>query len=239
MVTNSNGRESKKDPRIAGALSPPPFEETALASLTGEVEPRRPLRQPHERALFLLLMAGGLAAAALSMTNLRSDLDRTSWAVTYGPALMEMLAGWAAFLLAMSWSVPGIRVSRSRSALWCGAMAALALAAAFAAPHFVPAAHPGASVGFSPSKGFPCLGFEMMLGAPMLMAALWLVARGASAAPWLAGALAGMGAGLAADAAMHFKCADVDPAHTVIWHLGAVVLLSLLGAFGGRFLPKW
>jgi hypothetical protein len=184
-------------------------------------------------------MAGGLAAAALSMTSLRSDLERTSWAVSYGPALMEMLAGWAAFLLAMSWSVPGIRVSRSRSALWCGAMLALALAAAFAAPHFVPAAEPGASIGFSPSKGFPCLGFEMMFGAPMLMAALWLVARGASAAPRLAGALAGMGAGLAADAAMHFKCGGVDPAHTVIWHLGAVALLALLGAFAGRFMPKW
>jgi len=239
VETSSNGQEPKQDPGIAGALSPPPFEETALASLAGEVEPRRPLRQPHERALFLLLLAGGLAAAALSMTNLRSDLGRTSWAVTYGPALMEMLAGWAAFFLAMSWSVPGVRVSRSRSAIWCGAMAALALAAAFAAPHFVSAAHPGASVGLSPSKGLPCLGFEMMLGAPMLMAALWLVARGASVAPWLAGALAGLGAGLAADAAMHFECGAVDPAHTVIWHLGAVVLLSLLGALAGRFMPRW
>ena len=239
MENSSNGRESQEDPGIAGALSPPPFEETALASLTGEVEPRRPLRQPHERALLLLLLAGGLAAAALSMTNLRSDLDRTSWAVTYGPALVEMLAGWAAFLLAMSWAVPGFRVSRSRSALWCGVMVALALAAAFAAPHFVPAAHPGASVGFSPSKGFSCLGFEMMLGAPMLMAALWLVARGASTVPWLAGALAGLGAGLVADAAMHFDCGAVDPAHTVIWHLGAVALLSLLGALAGRFMPRW
>jgi hypothetical protein len=237
--TSSNGRESKEDPRISGALCPPPFEETALASLTGEVEPRRPLRRPYERALFLLLLAGGLAAAALWMTSLRSDLDRTSWAITYGPALVEMLAGGAAFLLAMSWSIPGVRVSRSRSALWCGAMAALALAAAFAAPHFAPAVHPGASVGSSPSKGFPCLGFEMMLGVPMLMAALWLVARGASAAPALAGALAGMGAGLAADAAIHLECGGVDPAHTVIWHLGAVALLSLLGALAGRFMPKW
>jgi hypothetical protein len=236
---SSNGREPKEDPGIAGALSPPPFEKTALAELTGDVEPRRPLRQPLERALFLLLVAGGLAAAALSMTNLRPDLERTSWTVTYGPAMMEMLAGWAAFLLAMAWSVPGARVSRSRSALWCGAMAALALAAAFAAPHFVPAAHPGASVGFSPAKGFSCLGFEMVLGVPMLMAALWLVARGASAAPRLAGALAGLGAGLAADAAMHLECGAVDPAHTVIWHLGAVALLALLGALAGRFMPKW
>jgi hypothetical protein len=184
-------------------------------------------------------MAGGLAAAALSMTNLRPDLDRTSWAITYGPALMEMLTGWGAFLLAMSWSVPGFRVSRSGSALWCGAMAALALAAAFAAPHLVPASDPGTSLGLSPTKGFPCLGFEMMLGVPILMAALWLVARGASVAPRLAGALAGMGAGLVADAAMHFECGAVDPAHTVIWHLGAVALLSLLGALAGRFMPRW
>ena len=93
MATSSNGREAKEDPGIAGALSPPPFEETALAKLAGEVEPRRPLRRPLERALFLLLVAGGLAAAALAMTSLRSDLGEASWAVTYGPAVTEMLAG--------------------------------------------------------------------------------------------------------------------------------------------------
>jgi hypothetical protein len=31
----------------------------------------------------------------------------------------------------------------------------------------------------------------------------------------------------------------VDPSYTVTWHLGAVALLTAVGALIGRVLPKW
>ncbi len=231
-------QNDKNAPEITGEIVPPPFEKTALAGLAEKIEPVKPLRSPFERAIILFIFAGGLSAVILSMVKLRSDLSEVSCLITYAPTILEMLAGWGAFILAMRWSVPGHGVSYSRTAVFWGVALGLALLAALAAPHLAPASHPGANVGVCATKGMPCLGFEMIIGVPMLMAALWLIHRGASAAPWLAGGLAGVGAGRVGAAGMHRKCIGVDPSHTLAWRLGAVAVLSLSGCLAGWFLPR-
>jgi len=50
--------------------------------------------------------------------------------------------------------------------------------------------------------------------------------------------LAGLGAGLLSDAAIDLHCPAVDPSQTVTWDLGAVGLLTAMGALLGRVLPK-
>ncbi len=233
---------SKGDPNQLDGLSPlvpPPFEETKLLGLTEESLPARPLRSPLERTLILAILALGLGALVLTVTSIRADLGEVPWAVAYGPALLELLAGAVVFWLAMRWSVPGSGERLSRSSILLAIALGLALAAALVAPHLVTQGHPGLCVGTAPAMGLPCTAWELLIAVPVFLVSLWLILRGAAVSPVLAGALAGLGAGLLSDAAMHLHCPAVDPSHTVTWHLGTVVLLAAVGALIGKFLPKW
>ena len=221
------------------SLEPPPFGETRLLELTEQTLPVRPLRSPFERALILAILAAGLGALALVITSLRADLGKVSLAVAYEPAIFEFLAGAGVFWLAMRWSVPGSGTRYSRSSAVLGTVMALALAAALSAPHLVSPDHPGLCVGSAPGKGLQCAGWQLVIAIPVFLVSLWFILRGATVSSVLAGTLAGLGAGLLSDAAIHLHCPAVDPSHTVTWHLGAVALLTSMGALLGKVLPKW
>ncbi|MEW6441554.1 MAG: NrsF family protein [bacterium] len=233
----------KKDETIVGEkdlrlpeLEPPPFEQTRLKDLPAKTRPASALYAPRVRGLILLFAAVGAAAAGLLVTHVRRDLGTAPWLVTYGAALLELAAGALLFWLAMRWAVPGAGGSSSRSRAYLGAVLVLALVAAFAVPHLVTEDHPGLGVGIGGEKGLRCMGWQLMTAFPVLLLGLWMIFRGASVDSTLAGTLAGLGAGLLSDAAIHLHCGAVDPAHTVTWHLGAVVLLTLLGGLLGRLL---
>jgi hypothetical protein len=228
-----------KEPWGISPVKPPPFEETRLLGLTEENLPVRPLRSPISRALILAILALGLGALVLVVTSIRADLDQVPWAVAYEPALLELLAGACAFWLAMRWSVPGSGARYSRSSVLLAAAILLALAAALAAPHFVSKDHPGLCVGIAPRMGLACAGWQLVIAVPIFLVSIWFILRGAAVSSILAGALAGLGAGLLADAAIHLHCPAVDPSHTVTWHLSAVALLTGVGALIGKLLPKW
>jgi len=232
-------RDNSKEPWGLASIEPPPFEETRLLGLTEQSLPVRPLRSPLERALLLAVLAVGLGALVLLATSLRTDLGKVPWAVAYGPALLELLAGAGALWLAMRWSVPGSGERYTRSSALLATAMGLALAAALAAPHFVAGDHPGLCVGSASGMGLPCTGWQFLIAVPIFLASLWFISRGAAVSSVLAGALAGLGAGLLSDAAIHLHCPAVDPSHTVTWHLGAVALLTAAGALIGRALPKW
>jgi hypothetical protein len=232
-------KDDSQKPRGLSSLDPPPFEETRLLGLTEQSLPVRPLRSPLERAVLLSILAVGLGALVLLATSLRTDLGKVPWAVAYGPALLELLAGAGVYWLAMRWSVPGSGERYSRSSILLAMAIGLALAAAFAAPHLVARDHPGLCVGSAPGMGLPCTGWQLLIAIPIFLVSLWFILRGAAVSSVLAGALAGLGAGLLSDAAIHLHCPAVDPSHTVTWHLGAVALLAAVGALIGKLLPKW
>ncbi len=110
-------RDDSKEPWGLASFEPPPFEETRLLGLTEQSLPVRPLRSPLERALILAILAVGLGALVLLATSLRADLGKVPWAVAYGPALLELLAGAGVYWLAMRWSVPGSGERYSRSSV--------------------------------------------------------------------------------------------------------------------------
>ncbi len=232
-------RGDSNEPWGLSSVEPPPFEETRLLGLTEQSLPVRPLRSPLERALILAILAVGLGALVLMATSLRADLGRVPWAVAYGPACLELLAGAGVFWLAMRWSVPGSGERYSRSSILLATAFGLALAAALAAPHLVARDHPGLCVGSAPGMGLPCAGWQLLIAIPIFLVSLRFILRGAAVSSVLAGALAGLGAGLLSDAAIHLHCPAVDPLHTVTWHLGAVALLAATGALIGRVLPRW
>ncbi len=220
-------------------IPPPRFEETRLLGLTEQSLPVRPLRSPLERAILLAVLSLGIGAIALAATSLRADLDQVSWAVAYGPALFELLAGAGLFWLAMRWSVPGSGARYDRSSVVLATAVGLALAAALAAPHLVPEDHTAVCAGGALGAGLSCTGWQLVIAIPVFLVSLAFILRGAAVSSTLAGALAGLGAGLLSDAAVHLHCPSVDPSHTVTWHLGAVALLTALGALIGRLLPRW
>lgn len=232
-------RDDSKDPWGLPSFDPPPFEETKLLGLAEQSLPVRPLRSPLERSLLLVILSLGLGALLLIATSLRADLGKDPWAIAYGPALLELLAGAGAFWLAMRWSVPGSGERYSRSTVLLASATGLALAAALAAPHLVPSDHPGMCVGSALGMGLPCTGWQLLIAIPIFLFSLWFILRGAAVSSAIAGALAGLGAGLLSDAAIHLHCPAVDPLHTVTWHLGAVALLAAVGALIGKLLPKW
>ena len=232
-------RDDSREPWGLASFEPPPFEETRLLGLTEESLPVRPLRSPLERSLILAILSVGLGSLVLLATSLRTDLGKVPWAVAYGPALLELLAGAGVYWLAMRWSVPGSGERYSRSSVLLVTAMGLALAAALAAPHLVARDHPGLCVGSAPGMGLPCTGWQLLIAIPILLLSLWFILRGAAVSPVLAGALAGLAAGLLSDAAIHLHCPAVDPSHTVTWHFGAVALLTAAGALTGRVLPKW
>jgi hypothetical protein len=219
---------------LAPDLAPPPFEQTRLPAVAATTRPVRPLRSPVERALLLLLVAVVAGTCLLLLGSLRPNLAP---ALSSGPAALELLAGFAAFLLAMRLTIPGWGASAARAGLLIAGVLGVALAAALAAPHLVPAWLAGPSVG-APGPGLRCLGLELSLGLPALLLGVLLVVRGARFASAWSGALVGLGAALVGDATMHLHCPVADPRHTVVYHLGAMVLLVAAGAVAGAALRR-
>ncbi len=221
-----------------GELKPLPFAASKLTDLVGETQAVKPLNSPLKRSVMLLGLGASFSILILIATQIRGDLGNVPWALTYGPCLFELLIGLLAFYLAMVWSVPAPGAVKTRSwSIIFGALAIVALLA-LSATHFLPLVGSELIAGFDPKKGLPCLGWELSVSFPILLLALWFVYRAATTTPLLSGALAGFGAGLIADSAIHLHCPAIDPAHTMTWHFLPVVLLIGVGMLGAKLLPK-
>jgi hypothetical protein len=87
--------------------------------------------------------------------------------------------------------------------------------------------------------GRVCLTRSFALGLVPLTAACLLLYRGLPARPVAAGALAGLAAGLLADASWRLFCEVSDPTHVLTAHAGAVASVALAGALVGAAYKSW
>jgi hypothetical protein len=78
-----------------------------------------------------------------------------------------------------------------------------------------------------------CFNHTFGLGLVPLAAALWALRRGLAARPIVAGAMAGLGAGLLADAGWRLYCGASEPSHVLVAHAGGILALALAGALAG------
>jgi hypothetical protein len=76
---------------------------------------------------------------------------------------------------------------------------------------------------------WPCLRYEVMLGAPFLIVIALLALRALPMQPRMIGLLAGVGGGVIADASWRLVCPVSVPAHFLTAHLGGVVALGAAG----------
>lgn len=203
-----------------------------LEAVARDLRPVRPLAPPWRRALTLLPFGFLLLAGVPWYWGFRSSYSELGIGLTWGLSALQALAGLAVVGVALREGVPGRKLSPA--ALLATVAAAVALFAAVTwvteihAPVVVPA---GVRVRYV----WECLGIATVSGIPALAAVAWLAWRLLPNRPWIAGAIAGLGAGLIADAGMRLFCWVSEPEHVILSHGGAIALLMLAGAFLSRF----
>jgi hypothetical protein len=162
------------------------------------------LATPARRAcVFLLLGACGLAVVPIAY-GLRRDAAVSGVSHLWLFSALQLTAATALFRHSLSESIPG----RTSS---------------------------GSGVPFLRDARYlhTCSTRTILLGLPALALAGWLLRRGLTMRPTVAGALAGLGAGLLADASWRVYCEVSDPLHVLTAHASGIVTLSLIGALAG------
>jgi hypothetical protein len=197
--------------------------------------PVRPLSAPWARSLVLVPVAVLLLVAVPRIWSLRWDATRLGpWRLWAG-SLVQITLALALVSSALRESIPG-RLSAPRSliaraSLGLGFMIALTLATFVASPTFVP---PRLEAPYFTT----CLTRSFTLGLLALGVVGLLLRKGLAARPGTAGALAGLGAGLLADASWRLFCEVSDPVHVLTAHAGAIVAVALTGAVTATLLAR-
>jgi hypothetical protein len=190
-----------------------------------DLEPVRPLPPPWKRLLFVLPVAAVALLLPLGAFNIRGD-SQFDLLLGWIPVAIQLLLAGGLLLFALRESVPGWRVSSSAVFLLC--LMAFGLQVIVNLAIYLRMPMPGEAER-TLSMWFACFRFESLIGLPILVVNAWLVARALPQRPWLAGLLAGLGAGFAADASWRLICPASDPGHVLLGHTGGILLLGVTG----------
>jgi Negative regulator of sigma F len=198
-----------------------------LQAIARDLRRVRPLPPPAKRVLAFVPVSLVLLLGMPLLWGFRSNLDLLSLPLAWGPSLALLAAGLGIVALALREAIPGRALPRRVLAATVGGAAALVLAVAALTHAFVPTAvPPGADWRYA----WECLA---MAGGPGLLgvaAAAWLASRALPTRPAVAGSLYGLGVGLMADAGARLFCWVSTPAHVLLAHGGAAVMLVVAGA---------
>jgi hypothetical protein len=198
---------------------------TALRErVIADLRPVRPLADPWKRGLVLVPLAVALMVAVHMRFGTRADLGA---AMLWGLSLLQIVAGLATVAAALREVIPDRALSTPvRIALFAGGLG-LAIGVTYLAWHASGTTAP-AAMRYRFWKA--CLQHTIEVGLPVLLAILLLAARGVMWRPALVGGLAGLAAGLIADASWRTFCDVAEPSHVLTAHVGGIVALAILGA---------
>lgn len=205
-----------------------------IRGLAADARPEKSL----EAGLALALMAG-VVAAALLFALILAPRPGMPGALTQPRILLKfavtlsLAAGCAR--LALRLARPG---ADARHAGW-SLMAPAAILAMGVAAELV--ASPAASwmPGLVGHNAIYCLTLIPLIAAPVLVAALAGLRRGAPEHPRLAGAAAGALAGGLGAALYALHCVDDSPLFVLAWYSLAIGMVALAGALVGRSALSW
>ncbi len=210
---------------------PPALRSAVARTLT----PVTPLASPARRAALLLPVAAVLLVGVPFAWSLRDDATAVGTLRLFGGSLVQVAVGIFTVSVALAEAVPGrlggLRRTLGATLLGLAVVVGLTLATFLASPTHVP---PTAASAYARV----CFTHPFLIGLVPLGVALVLIARGLATRPILAGAIAGLGAGLLTDSSWRLFCEVSDPAHVLTAHAGAVVALALTGAAAGAFLRR-
>jgi hypothetical protein len=192
--------------------------------------PVNPLAAPGRRAMALVPWALLLGVVVLAVWGLRGDYTEVGVWRLWGASAVQMVLAIAIASAAIAESVPGqLRAFAAHLALAGAAVAAVSattLVTFAASGTVVPAA-------LAARYFWICLTHPLLLGLPALAVLGIMAGRGLTSRPIVAGALAGLGAGLVSDASWRLYCHVSDPGHVLVAHAGAILALAAIGVAGG------
>lgn len=182
-------------------------------------------------------VAAVIAAAAFWFTiGPRSDIMIAMHTMRFlSKFVFTIVLAGTAFALIHALSTPG--TSTGKVAAWMAAAPLLVLVAVVLELFTVPEAQWGTRlVG---SNMMICMGFIPLIGIGPLAIFLWMLRYGAPTRPVLAGAVAGLLAGGLAATFYAAHCVDDSPLFVATWYTVAIIILTALGALGGRLFVRW
>jgi hypothetical protein len=186
----------------------------------------RPLPSPPVRAIWILPFAVLALLAAPAFFNVRSDVDRLGWTLSWGASVIQVVLGFIVITAALRESVPGRGWSPQAVAAWLVAPLVLLIAVTLVTSQ---ASEVPLSRGWW-LVGLICVSGSAATALPIVALANVLAARAYPTRPSIAGLLLGVGAGLMADAGWRLFCHFGEPSHVLSAHLGGVALAALAGA---------
>jgi hypothetical protein len=201
-----------------------PLPEALRRALEADHRPVHALRPAPVRALWVALWAVLALAVLPLLIGIRGDIAGLGFALSWGAAGLECLAGVGLVILALREAVPGSGVTRP--------VGSVALAAGLGVHVLVAtfcSLQRGGPVGGFPPAEAHCFPMESTLALPALALTMLLVLRAYAVRPRWAGLLGGAGAGLLTDGVWHLICPHAELLHVLVWHGGAVLTLAALG----------
>jgi hypothetical protein len=197
------------------------------ARLLAEWAPVVPLRSPWRRAAWIAPVAALMAAVAAIYWGPQRDWSAPGFAVTLALSALQWIAGLGVLALALREAVPGRTLGR-RTALVVVAAVLGILAINLVAKDAV------ATAAVPPGREWRfwllCLRGSVMLAVPVLVLGAVLAARAFPTRPAVAGALAGLSAGILTDAGWRLGCFVTDATHVASAHWLAVGASTAIGA---------
>jgi hypothetical protein len=195
------------------------------AAIAADLSPVRPLHTPLVRALWVTPLALTLLVAA-PLAFERRDFEPLGWVWSWGASSLQLVAGIALAAAALREAVPG--------RAWSARM----LLGLFAAPLAIVTIVTIGSWHASPvvlrssllQIGLVCLVSSSITALSVTALISVLALRAFPTRPGVTGYLAGLAAGLMADAGWRLFCAFSEPVHVLGAHLGGVLFAGAMGA---------
>ncbi|MFI5181452.1 MAG: NrsF family protein [Thermoanaerobaculia bacterium] len=207
-----------------------PLPDSLRRLVAADPGPVRRLAPPTLRSLVAAVWAVCALSLVLALLGLRSDASPLGSLLTWGPVLIQAALGLLLVVLALGAAVPARGAGTGLSALAAGAAFATLIAEAILVRQ--------ASAGFPVpdpwlGHGPACVSMTVLFGLSALVLVAALVVRARPLRVALAAFLSGAGCGVLAEGIYRLHCGITGLRHILIWHLGAVVLLSLAGLAAG------
>lgn len=189
------------------------------------------LRSPSVSALVTLPVGLFVASIVLVLYGSRSDAAVLGLWPLLGPAFAMVAAAYALMVVALRERVPGASASR----LWWVTLPLAAMLVHLGGALYTFRYTGPTADAVAWSRQSVCLGHIALLGLPAVLAVFWLLSRGLTLRPRLAGAMGGVAGGVLSEGIFRLHCAWSEPSHIIPWHTGAILLSGVLGLLGGVF----
>lgn len=203
-------------------MTPPASLREAIAA---DLQPVMPLAAPLMRTGLLVPLAALLLLAAPAAFAPR-DLAALGWFWSWGASMLQSALGLAVTAAALRESIPGRAWSRGPLVVWLAAPVASVTAVGLVSWERSPVELPGVGL----FVGALCVVYSVSSALPAALLGAGLAARAWPIRPMVTGWLAGLGAGLMADAGWRLFCHFSEPGHVLVAHLGGVLAAGAVGA---------